>query len=158
MLKDVGLELTHVAAENIEVVHVYGYRETPDARRRSDDKARVWACDVWRATLTYEGRSWSTEYRTGIGHRAASDTKGFYGGPETAKRKITARNILECLFSDAQSGYDLFESWCEDMGLDSDSRKALDTYLQCQRTSRELRRLFGADYSTIESEVSDDET
>ena len=159
-LSDVEMTVVHVTAEHIEYMQPYGYRETAEARRKAgDDPHKAWACDTWRVTLSYQGRTFATDYRTGIGHRRAvkEEDRGYYQGHETAKKKITSKAVLEALFSDASSGGDYFESWCEDMGLSSDSRKALDTYLTCQHTATALRKLFQGDYSAIEKGVRDDQ-
>lgn len=40
--------------------------------------------------------------------------------------------VLSCLYMDASSASESFAEWCSNMGADTDSRKALDSYLQCQ--------------------------
>lgn len=151
MLEKVEIEVVYLGARDIEFVKPYGYR----ALRGQG----VWACDEWHVTLAYEGRAYSTSYKTGIGHRrkALYEAENYYADASTAKKGIAAKDVLECLFLDAGGAYDTFESWCIDSGHDTDSRKALDTYLACQSTATALRKLFGADYSAIEKEVHNDE-
>jgi hypothetical protein len=131
---NVDIKARHVRSENIVGIMPYGWRCAN----------KDWACDVWSVTLTYQGRSYTTEYRTGIGHRR--QVKEFYRGHETVK--ISAQEVLACLFSDG--AIDTFEDWCGDCGYDTDSRKALALYLECQRVGIALRRLFGADYAQAE--------
>ena len=35
-----------------------------------------------------------------------------------------------------------FDDWCDNLGFDTDSRKALDTYLACQEQASKFRRTF----------------
>lgn len=114
----------------------------------------MWACDKWDVTLTYQGRTFTMSYSTGIGHRRTSrnDTRGYYRDHLTVK-PFEPSQILDCLFSDASAANETFESWASDLGYDPDSRKALDTYLACQKNGIALRKLLGSDYATIEAEV-----
>jgi hypothetical protein len=50
-------------------------------------------------------------------------------------------SILCCIKSDSYCD-DTFEDWCGTMGYDTDSRKALDNYLVCQKMARKIRRIF----------------
>lgn len=149
MLENVTIKVKHLCAVGIERHSPYGWKVDPGAE---------WPHDSWHVTLGYKGKSYTLpEYNTGIGWRlpARNEPRGYYQGPETAIKKITAKDVLESLFSDAGAAYDTFEGWCGDMGLDTDSRKALDTYLACQATATALRKLFGADFGTIQREVND---
>ena len=149
---EVTIDVQHVRAVDIDRVDLGGKYVYRGSREKD-----AWPHDAWRATLTYQGRTYSTDYKTGIGHRtsARNEAHGFYDGPETARKGIEAASVLYCLFSDASSACETFEEWCGDMGYDSDSRKALDTYLTCQGTRKALQKLFGADYSTVEEETRD---
>lgn len=65
-----------------------------------------------------------------------------------------APDVLHSLFSDAQSGNESFAEFCGNLGYDEDSRKALDTYLTCQRIAQDLLRFLGpALYRSLEEEV-----
>lgn len=143
----VEISVSHVRAVEIEQVRPYGFRAI---------KGAEWAHDEWAVTLTFQGRSLAVPFKTGIGWRRSSETRGYYGPAETAKRKIDAKSVLESLFGDASSAFETFESWCADLDFSSDSRKALDTYLACQRTAMDLRKLLGASYDAIEQEVRGD--
>jgi hypothetical protein len=74
----------------------------------------------------------TTYYSTGIGHRK--------GGKPVAP---SLSMVLESLALDASTGDQTFSDWCADMGYDDDSRKALDTYLGCQKIATDLRALLG---------------
>lgn len=57
-------------------------------------------------------------------------------------------SVLYCLVSDAELGNDTFEDFCGNLGLDTDSRKALESYLGCQATSAKFRAL-GVSFQAI---------
>lgn len=63
--------------------------------------------------------------------------------PRYRIRKPSAADILDCLSSDACGIEQSFEDWASDLGYDTDSRKAFDTYQTCQRQAKELRSLLG---------------
>jgi hypothetical protein len=50
-------------------------------------------------------------------------------------------DLLACVAMDSYCG-DTFEDWCGDFGYDTDSRKALDLFLKCQKTSADITRFF----------------
>ena len=130
------------------------------AQKRED-----WECDGWRFTM----KNQSFEYFTGLGHRedVTAGTKkraalDFYSLTEKDKagqtlygrrylqrvqelRKPQTPPIAGLLYSiilDSTSAEQSFESWCAELGYDSDSRKALSTYMACQENSDKLRRVF----------------
>ena len=49
-------------------------------------------------------------------------------------------DVLFCLIMDLDACSETFEDWCSNIGCDTDSRKALDTYLACQKNSGKLRK------------------
>lgn len=59
------------------------------------------------------------------------------------KGKPALRDVLDSLRSDAQGLDQSFDCWARDFGYDTDSRKALDIYLTCQRQSDALRAMLG---------------
>jgi hypothetical protein len=71
-----------------------------------------------------------------------SDRRGFGGGLDKSqpiRRAPTAYDVLACL-----TKYDpgTFDDFCGDMGMDTDSRKALDTYLAVQEEWNKVRAFF----------------
>jgi hypothetical protein len=50
-------------------------------------------------------------------------------------------SLLACMSSDSYVS-ETFEDWCGDFGYDTDSRKALDTFLKCQKISSDINRFF----------------
>ena len=79
----------------------------------------------WRVTLLMNGKTEEFVYHTGRGHKGAP----------------APTDVIACLASDAQIGYELFADFCDNLDYDADSRRALDTYLACQRIAFKLRRL-----------------
>jgi hypothetical protein len=124
--------------------HKHSWKGCPDCAGKATryaGKDTDWkdSANEWRVTLLREGRSVDVEYWTGCGIKTAPN----------------AADILNCLTSDAQMGEDSFEGFCGDMGLDTDSRKALDTYTECQQQGAKLRRILGnhAEYRKLLDDV-----
>jgi hypothetical protein len=89
--------------------------------------------DDWRETadhwnITIGGEVF--DYYTGIGHR-----KG--GKPF----RPSLSSVLYSLVLDSSACDQSFDSWCSDFDYDTDSRKALETYLACQESVNKLRRV-----------------
>lgn len=82
------------------------------------------------------------EYKTGIGH--VKNNKPTI--PEID-------HVLACLFSDAQCGQSTFPDFCADFGYDTDSRKALETYLACQQSCVKLRKALGSEFDSEQKRI-----
>src|SRR5438045_6605799 len=89
----------------------------------------------WTVTLTLESRKMTTQYSMGSSHM---------GKPACA-------TVLGCVASDASNADQDFESWAEDLGYDSDSRKAEGVWRACQRTRAELIEWAGEHFDRIMS-------
>lgn len=112
---------------------------------RSKD-AQGWEHFAWRVTLWYAKRTLETTFRTGTGHvRPAPE---WIGGKRQPRIPVppSAADVLHCLCSDARAGEATFADFCTDFGYDTDSRKALEIYLNCQAEGPKLRTLLGADF------------
>ena len=128
-------------------------------------KREKWDCDSWRFTM----KNQSFEYFTGLGHRedVTADTKkrAAYDFPDLTEKDAAGQTmygrrylqrvqelrkpqtppiagLMYSILSDSTSAEQSFESWCTDCGYDSDSRKALATYMTCQENSDKLRKVF----------------
>jgi hypothetical protein len=66
-------------------------------------------------------------------------------------KQPTVADVLDCLASDSAGveNADSFEGWCSEYGYDTDSRKALATYKQCEKQADRLKSLVGAAYETL---------
>lgn len=130
--------------------------------KHSDDEKREHY--LYRVTLTYQGRTFSTDYRMGVGcvelkpanHMADPKRQAERLGGEfrynalgpgkdaiAVPRPPTLLDVLGSLRSDCTLGDQLFEDFCGDLGYDTDSRKAHASWEACQRMHYELRNLFG---------------
>lgn len=67
----------------------------------------------------------------------------FYTGQGLVKdngrpKPPTLDDVLYSLVMDSSAAQESFEEWCGNYGYDTDSRSALDTYLQCQESYHKL--------------------
>lgn len=83
----------------------------------------------WRVTLHRKGRQVTVPYSMGPAH----------------SHEPIAEEVLECLLSDYIVSNYGFERWCDDFGLDTDSRKAERIFNTCLRQSAKLEMFFGTD-------------
>ena len=97
----------------------------------------------YKCTLTFKS--------SGAG-RPKTWTLPFFVGPAWSDTP-SVYDVLECLFSDASAGQETFESFCEEYGYNSDSRKAYATWEKCVKTDRKLRRFLGSEFDAIAEEV-----
>lgn len=137
-----------IAALKYEVKHLR------DPIKVKDDTEWKNTADAW---LFIFGNGTTQEYYTGIGHRTA---RGAYN--EEYRRLKHARlsqyglerfigvsnpvsptidRLLSSLAMDSRAEEQSFADWCSDYGSDTDSRAALDTYEQCQKSGAFLRGL-----------------
>jgi hypothetical protein len=84
-------------------------------------------------------------YKVTLRYRGRQMTAPFFMGPAHEKEP-TAADVLNCLCSDARSGEMTFEEFCSEFGYDSDSRKAENTWKQCERLGAKVRRLLGDEF------------
>ena len=87
-----------------------------------------WTCDGWLFTI----KGHTFDYFTGFGHRDKS------AKPQTPP----IAGVLYSLIWDGSACSESFASWCDNFGLDTDSRKALKIYEQCQEGFDKLLKVF----------------
>ena len=89
--------------------------------------------DNWQDTA-FSWRVWindqSFEYYTGSGLVLKNGTP----------KKPVLDDVLYSLLMDSSACDMSFEDWCSDFGYETDSRKALQTYLDCQNNTHKLRK------------------
>lgn len=153
------------------------YRATHIGQTTRDEK---WECDEWRIQFsTTRGELQIVhkfEYFTGLGHRKPDDSlmakqsafslrkvnKRMLAWADHYKRfpdKVVAPHPADVLYSiimDSSAVGQSFESWCGDMGMDTDSRKAYATYEACQQNADKLARVFDHTARTAISEALQD--
>lgn len=76
--------------------------------------------------------------------RLTFDFWGSIADMEAGKTEIAPYDVLACISSDSTE-YLNFEGWCGDMGYETDSIKALQTYRRCDRFAKRLRAFFTAE-------------
>lgn len=111
-----------------------------------------WECDEWRVVLSRAGKNeaYRTSYFTGLGHRKADRT----GRKVAAPPEIAG--IMSSLLADAEAGGMSFRDWCDGLGYEFDSRKALATYDACVAIDTAMRRLFtSAELTEMRAIVTD---
>lgn len=124
-----------------------------------ETKRDSWACDEWRVLFDKRAQSggrnaeYSVPYYIGTGHRKPQ-RKSWDKTPRPVAP--TAASVLHGLLLDASAGDDSFADWCDNYGYDTDSRKALETYLACQETAQKLAQLFTAEQRATLSTMLED--
>lgn len=119
-----------------------------------------WPHFEWRATLSRGDRSFTTAYKTGVGHVRPMPTRWLDNLPEHERPRRwledyraplapTPASVAASLMSDAGAGLDTFAGYCSEFDLDTDSRRALDTYLACQAALTAMRRMFGEHFHAV---------
>lgn len=123
---------------------------------RFDDKD--WPHFLWSVHIGQEVFS----YMTGMGHK--TNAVNYDKKPKSLTRKVLreddyfvhipkVRDVLHCLFMDADAGEMSQQDFCDNFGYDFDSIKALNSYRSCSETSMQLRRIFGSKYSDYKARV-----
>ena len=64
-------------------------------------------------------------------------------------------SILNCLFMDGSACDESFDDWCGNFGYETDSRKALETYLKCQENASKLKKALGNEYQTEKQRIEE---
>ncbi len=93
--------------------------------------------DHWLCKLRHEGKIMRVYFSQGYGHNG---------------RKPDLESVLDCLASDSVSVENArnFEDWADDLGFDTDSRKADKTYNFCRMLATRLKKLLGEEkYETL---------
>ena len=93
--------------------------------------------DNWRCTLAgRDGRTMGIFFSTGRGLRKQSR---YCSGSVPTKAAVDLPSVLGCLRSDSDALDYCFEEWADNLGSDSDSRKAHRTYEVCREQAFKLR-------------------
>lgn len=132
------------------------------------DKPREqrWPHFAYRVTVLRGGQSYATDYKSGIGHAKTMPDTYRRDLPEHQRREAwygewrtpihpTVADVVASLMVDAQCGAETFEGYCDSMGLDTDSRKAFDTYLLCQAALNGCRLVFGEHFEAVAAACQD---
>ena len=124
------------------------------------DNEGDWEFDAWHVKFSNKYGSWSTTYKTGIGHRKFP--KGFvpdktlnprciaFAQQESCKITVmpSIADVMHSLIFDASAADDNFHDWCANYGYSEDSIKAMNMYKECLETATALRRYI--DHTTLQ--------
>ena len=109
-----------------------------------------WDCDGWQFAIKGE----TFDYFTGLGHReivrgskavglsSARCVRGKWEASQVIQPPIAG--LLYSLILDSDACNESFVAWCNSLGYDTDSRKALKIYEQCQQRFDKLSEVFTA--------------
>lgn len=100
-----------------------------------------WPCYAWQVTISREKRTISRPYHMGLGHAVRPPSP-------LPIRPMAPRlpGVIYSFIQEAACASGTFEDFCADLGLSTDSRKALETYLDCQSIGHAVRALLGPDF------------
>jgi hypothetical protein len=101
-----------------------------------------WTHYAWTVTLSCGACSIAVPYRMGTAHYTV---KRAFLGETRVPKPPTVAEVLYSLTLEGYAADQSFAEWCGDMGELVDSRKALDTYLQCQESGHKMRKLLRRD-------------
>ncbi len=144
--------------ETDEVIGIYevtiSHLRNPDTNRDKKSENSQDNSDAWLVVINGQ----RFDYYTGVGHRHINrmtvlGTKWDYDYIKKNRHKlymdvlvqvskpVTPKfdSILACLVQDAIGSSQTFDDWCSDYGYDTDSRKALQIYMDCQEIAKKLR-------------------
>lgn len=158
-----GAEIEKAVAEylaSIGVTYSAAYRGVRKKALGGDRDMDQWTCDFACSARPREPESF--DFFTGFGHRSKmSDTaagrmaaqclKGSHPNSIAWERAReahckpvapTSATVLHSILLDSEACGQSFESWADDLGYDTDSRKAFDTYQACMKCGEQLARII----------------
>lgn len=105
-------------------------------------------CFHYDVTLSFEGRKIETKFKCGFAH---CQRRLLNGVGSWIEKPIppSVSDVLHCLILDAEACESDFEDWCVNFGYDTDSRKALDLYMACQKSGKEIKKLLGSKFESL---------
>ena len=115
-------------SRNVRITSTYGLLAPGKTTADLDDWQK--RANPYRCVLRYKGRQ-LTVY--------------FFMGPARAEEPKQA-DVLSCMISDAYALEEDFEGWAQNLGYDTDSRKAERIYNESRKSGEKLRRLLGKDF------------
>lgn len=96
------------------------------------------------------GRCYSCDFHMGSGHVYPKDHHP--GRLRGLPKPPTAADVISCLLLDLSTidHCDSFEEWADELGYDSDSRKAEATWRKLEAEAPKLREFFGDDLEAFQ--------
>lgn len=136
---DAFTRLKGVQARNNQVRNDLGIEFTYTYKGlKASEHGKDWYGDVWE--ITGKG-DFKMTYKTGVGHRLCF---WGYGMQDTLHALIvppSALDILSCVQRDDPRD-ETFETWCDELGYDADSKKAEKIYRACEDQTKMFRRNY----------------
>lgn len=134
--------------------------------RKADD----WTHDAWVVTFNNGKTSVDFDYKTGTGHRKSKTpmpadiarlSPNIIARVDWEKRNLLpvtppAAGVLYSMILDSSALGLSFSEWCGEYGYDTDSRKALVIYEECQQNGDKLKKVFNSEQLETLSELLQD--
>ncbi len=144
-------QLARLCESEQVTIHSLLVRKPIDRNAKGED----WKQSAYEfvCVLSFRDRTMQVPYWMGSGHETFFGEKPRQNdhslwAEERRQRAIppkpSAADVLSSLILDSSACDQTFDDWCGDFGMDTDSIKARDTYMECQRIGSEVRRLLGS--------------
>src|ERR1700748_582801 len=157
---ELSQKLKTIKGLTLTSVHM-GLEEKTEDVPDSIGRKHTYLRDKWSVSVSYGAQNYTTEFSMGIGHRkliSSVKKEGnwyrarFSGQYKTEKEACKANwlklvpptlpDVMNGLLIDSRCVESTFEDYCDEFGIDSDSRKALDVYLECQKTRTAMIKML----------------
>ncbi len=113
--------------------------------------------DNFEVILTMEGNTFQIYYSKGTGLRSYPPGVNGMRQPHLGKYiKPTMAEVLECMRMDSFIEDYGFEEWAENLGYDTDSRKAERIYNQCVKQDKEFKDFLGIELYNSFMEIEEE--
>lgn len=109
---------------------------------------KSYTMDAWKIVFSKGNKRFSLDYFTGVGLRKKAKIRHM---PDTPIMPHPA-GVLYSVVMDSEACEMSFDDWCSELGYDTDSRKALETYLACQNNGAKYAMLFD---SNVRQEIAE---
>lgn len=107
-----------------------------------------WDHFLYSVSIGTGSNMFTTQYKCGLGHSKKVD---FHSNPDYWSNKerkylvpVKPKNsdIVYSLLMDSEAGNYSFQDFCDNFGYSSDSINALNVYRECEKTNKNLRKVF----------------
>lgn len=108
-----------------------------------------WKHYAWTVRILCDGRTSSAiPYRMGTAH-VVKPCREYSAYLPIKPKAPSLEDVISSMALDSSACNESFDDWCATFGYDTDSRKALETYLACQNSGAELRKVLGKHYNAV---------
>lgn len=96
----------------------------------------------------FDHKNERNKYKVKLRRNRRSLTIDWFAGTLAGEPEVDT--VMQCLFLDSSFVEDSdFESWCRELGYDTDSRTAEQLYKKCVKQAEKLHRFLGDDYDVV---------